>query len=326
MHNQLGRNQNGALRAALLLSLVVSALSFTGGCAGRLRADAPRSGGELDAFVVAHPDDWQLFMGDVAAQAIRGRGRTTFIYLTAGDAGRAADYWGAREQGALASLAFGLGVAPPDAAGEAGRSRFTVACVDVAFAGYPVRRCGLGAIASYFLRLPDGNLEGQGFEATFNRSLMKLESAEVPALARVDGTGSLATWGNVLEVVRAILRVEIDAIGDSEHRVHLHASDPATDFNPRDHADHRATGRLAASIAAEGGFTLSQYAGYSTSEWPSNLTAAQFAEKAGQFMAYDRARVLVNPGWSAYAELPAGYSSWLSRTYIRPAGFTGRSR
>lgn len=98
------------------------------------------------------------------------------------------------------------------------------------------------------------------------------------------------------------------------------------DFNPRDHSDHRATGRLAVSIAADGGFSLSQYAGYSTSEWPSDLSAAQFAEKAGLFMAYDRARILVNPVWSAYAELPAGYSSWLSRTYVRPAGFTGRSR
>jgi LmbE family N-acetylglucosaminyl deacetylase len=314
------------VRAPRLLLLVLGGLSLAGGCASGLRADAPRSAGELDAFVVAHPDDWQLFMGDVAAQAVRGRGRTTFIYLTAGEAGRAAAYWEAREQGALASVAFGLGVAPPDAVGEAGGRRFTVACVDVDFAGYPVRRCGLGGIASYFLRLPDGNLEGQGFEATGNRSLMKLEAGNAPSLARVDGNGSLAAWSQVLEVVRAILRAESSANGAAGHKVRVHASDPDTDFNPRDHADHRATGRLAASIAAEGGFGLSQYAGYSTSEWPSNLTASQFAEKAGLFMAYDRARVLVKPEWSAYAELPAGYSSWLSRTYLRPAGFRGRSR
>ena len=65
------------------------------------------------------------------------------------------------------------------------------------------------------------------------------------------------------------------------------------------------------------------YAGYSTSEWPSNLTAAQFAEKAGLFMAYDRARVLVNPAWSAYAELPAGVFV-LSLPHLRTArGFHG---
>ena len=314
------------MRAALSLSIALCTLSVAGGCAGRLRTDAPRTVSQLDAFVLAHPDDWQLFMGDVAANAIRGGGRTTFIYLTAGDAGRAASYWEAREQGALASVAFGLGVAPPDVAGGAGQTRFPVTCVDVGFAGYPVRRCGLGAIASYFLRLPDGNLNGEGFRTTGDRSLMKLETGSVPSLARVDGAGSLTAWNHGVEVVRAILRAEASANGASGRRVRLHASDPDTDFNPRDHADHRATGRLAASIATDDGFSLSQYAGYSTSEWPSNLTAAQFAEKAGLFMSYDRARVLVNPEWSAYAELPAGYSSWLSRTYVRPAGFTGRSR
>ncbi len=306
--------------------LIVLLLAATTGCAGRHRTAAPQASGRLDAFVVAHPDDWQLFMGDVAAQAMRGEGGTTFIYLTAGDAGRAASYWEAREQGALASVAFALGIAPPDVKGGAGGAQFPVECAETPFADYSVRQCKIGPIASYFLRLPDGNLNGEGFAATGARSLMQLEAGATTSLARVDLNGSLKAWPGVVAVVRAILRLEAGASRAAGHQVRLHASDPDTAFNPRDHADHRATGRLAASIAVDDGFGLSQYAGYSTSEWPSNLTAAQFAEKAGLFMAYDRARLLVNPEWSAYAELPAGYSSWLSRTYIRPAGFTGRSR
>ena len=64
---------------------------------------------KLEVFMVAHEDDCQLFMGDVAMgdfalHAIQSRTRTVFVYLTAGDAGRPAPYREAREQGALASV------------------------------------------------------------------------------------------------------------------------------------------------------------------------------------------------------------------------------
>lgn len=306
-----------------LIGLLVAILS---GCASRLPPTPAPHAGHLEAFVLAHQDDWQLFMGDVAWQAIRTGSRTVFVYTTSGDAGRPAPFWEAREKGALASVAVALGVAPPDTAGEVGGGRFRVECADSMFSGHAVRRCQLGTSVSYFLRLPDGNLNGQGFPATGGRSLMQLANGIAAPVPTLDGKGSFRSWQDLVDVVGAVLKVEASAARASGAQVQIHATDPDTAFNPRDHADHRATGRLAAAIANANEWTLLRYAGYSTAEWPTNLSADQFAEKTALFMAYDRARVLASPEWSAYAELPRYYSAWLSRTYTRPTGFTGRSR
>lgn len=305
-----------------LLGLLVAMLS---GCASRLPPTPAPLAGQLDAFVLAHQDDWQLFMGDVAWRAIRAGSRTVFVYTTGGDAGRPAPYWEAREQGALASVAVALGVAPPDTVGEVGGGRFRVECADSMFAGHAVRRCQLGTSVSYFLHLPDGNLNGEGFPATGGLSLMQLANGIAAPVATLDGKGSFRSWQDLANVVGAVLKVEASAARASGIQVRIHATDPDTAFNPRDHADHRATGRLAAAIANANEWTLMRYAGYSTARWPTNLSADQFAEKTALFMAYDRARLLANPEWSAYAELPQYYSAWLSRTYTRPMGFTGRS-
>ena len=58
------------------------------------------SNSPLDVVVVAHQDDWQLFMGDIIARQIRSGKRVVFIYLTAGDDGRERLYWETRERGA----------------------------------------------------------------------------------------------------------------------------------------------------------------------------------------------------------------------------------
>src|SRR5882672_1594170 len=69
-----------------------------------------------DVIVVAHQDDWQLFMGDVVAKKIRAGDSVTFIYLTAGDDGRDSLYWQTRERAALQSTRLAIG---PDAADSA---------------------------------------------------------------------------------------------------------------------------------------------------------------------------------------------------------------
>ena len=183
----------------------------------------------------------------------------------------------------------------------------------------------MGATASYFLRLPDGNLRGEGFPATAQRSLARVAAASGPPLSPLEGSGSYPDMNAVVAVVAAVLRIEAAAARATDAEVRLHATDPDTAFNPRDHSDHRATGRAAVVLAQANGWTLVQYAGYSTARWPTNLNAERFVQKAGLFMAYDRARVLADPTWSAYAEAPVPYSAWLSRTYVRPSDFSGHS-
>jgi len=49
--------------------------------------------GRVDVVIVAHADDWQLFMGDAIVDRVRAGRRPVFIYLTAGDHGRDSVYW-----------------------------------------------------------------------------------------------------------------------------------------------------------------------------------------------------------------------------------------
>src|SRR5207253_7115894 len=99
-----------------------------------------------NVFVVAHQDDWQLFMGDVAAQAVRTTAPATFIYLTAGDDGRDSVYWNTRERAALQStrVVVGLETSGSD----------TTGCTSVPVLEHSIRKCVVGNTKSFFLRLP----------------------------------------------------------------------------------------------------------------------------------------------------------------------------
>src|SRR2546425_13354772 len=71
---------------------------------------------QYDIVVVAHQDDWQVFMGDIVANRIKGGDSVTFIYLTAGDDGRDSLYWRTRERGALQSTLVAAGARLTDSA------------------------------------------------------------------------------------------------------------------------------------------------------------------------------------------------------------------
>ena len=106
-----------------------------------------------DVVLVAHQDDWQLFMGDALGDRQRFSTRTIFVYLTAGDDGRDSSYWRTRERAALASTQLEL--AWPDSAARN--------CGFGMVARHSIWRCGSGRVESYFLRLPDGRRNGRGF-------------------------------------------------------------------------------------------------------------------------------------------------------------------
>src|SRR4051794_39043716 len=63
----------------------------------------------IDFVVVAHEDDWQLFMGDAIERRAAEGDSLTFVYLTAGDDGREPAYWQTRERAALAATRVAIG-------------------------------------------------------------------------------------------------------------------------------------------------------------------------------------------------------------------------
>jgi LmbE family N-acetylglucosaminyl deacetylase len=256
---------------------------------------------EYPIYIVAHQDDWQLFMGDLAAVAL-GRGvATTFIYLTAGDDGRDSTYWSTRERAALESVRIASGV-------NARRSE--VVCAPTTMAAHTIRRCTFANTTSYFLRLPDGRRNGAGFARYGNQSLRKLKLRTINSIQAVDRSTSYSSWQDLVATVDAIAR-------SSNVTPILNATDPSITINPHDHFDHRIVGLLAEEVRKRHGWRARYYVGYAVASRASNRGAEAVRAKTAIFRAYDAVMIRANPAWSAYSEHPTFYSECMQRTYAR---------
>jgi LmbE family N-acetylglucosaminyl deacetylase len=300
----------------------------------------------VELFVVAHPDDWQLFAGDVVVEALREGARVVAVVTSAGGDDRPAAFWRARERGALASAQAALALAGVgEGAGEGAPpatcqarvvrgSGLVVASPTVCVQGVQGAQGGQGAqrggrFVTVFLRLPDGRGDGSGFARTGHQSLTALEQGRLLRLDAVDGAGGYRSVGEVANAVVAVLRGEgvpapalqgVVGGGMSRARVRVHTHDPERRFNPLDHADHRVTGRVALAVAQQLGAPAVVYAGYTNIRRADNLSAQRGAWKAWLFVAYDRVMLAANGRWSAYAENAWAHAAYLGRTYGRPWG------
>jgi LmbE family N-acetylglucosaminyl deacetylase len=261
-----------------------------------------------DVFVVAHQDDWQLFMGDVVAKKIKAGGAATFIYLTAGDDGRDSLYWQTREKAALESTRLAIGVAAADPA--------AVSCSTTQVLGHPIRKCVIANTESYFLRLPDGKRNGTGFGSHGYQSLRKLRAKKIPAIAAIDGSTGYKGWGDLMATTSML-------VGSGTADIVVHASDPSKAANPHDHFDHRMAGLLVNDLRKGQRWSTQYYVGYALATRAANRSSDQAREKTAIFLAYDREMMRVNKAWSAYQEHREFYSECMLRTYARTARVSG---
>ena len=255
-------------------------------------------------FIVAHQDDWQLFMGDVAFKAARRGNHLVLVYLTAGDENQATDYWRTRERAALQSTRLAAGISADTGATE---------CTSSVVQSHAVRRCQMANTVSFFMRLPDGGRGGFGFERNAFQSMAKLRAKTISAIRTVDGSAAYSDWGDVVSTVRELVRREQPAASP----VTLHANDPNPAINPRDHSDHRMTGFIGAALRKEKGWRTIFYIGYALAARPDNRSRSQARQKTALFLVYDREMLIANRGWSTYAERPRFYSMCMLRTYAR---------
>lgn len=263
-----------------------------------------------DVFVVAHQDDWQLFMGDVVAKQIKAGDSVTFIYLTAGDDGRDSAYWQTRERAALQSTRLAIGVGATDPA--------AVRCARTMVLDHAIQRCVVANTESYFLRLPDGKRNGAGFARHGFQSLRKLRAKKIAVLGAIDGSATYRGWDDLMATTNKLIGSSSVAPG----RV-VHASDPSIAANPHDHFDHRMAGLLVDDLRKKERWNTQYYAGYALATRAANRSPDQAREKAAIFRAYDNEMVRVNKTWSAYAEHPAFYAECMLRTYARKARSSG---
>ena len=258
-----------------------------------------------DVIVVAHQDDWQVFMGDVIAGRIRSGDSLTVIYLTAGDDGRDSLYWQTRELGSLQSTRVAAGITPTSTAANCSRTQVR---------GHAILECMTGNVKSYFLRLPDGKRNGAGFAGQNYQSLRKLRGGRIAAIAAVDGSASYSGWNDLVATVRGLIEPR-----SSVAEITIHTTDPSIAVNPHDHFDHRMTGLLVADLRKSHSWKARYYVGYALASRAPNRSAEQARDKTAIFIAYDREMMRVNKRWSAYVEHPAFYSQCMMRTYARNA-------
>ena len=259
----------------------------------------------VDVVVVAHADDWQVFMGDAVVERVKSGRQPVFIYLTAGDHGRDSVYWQQREHAALQSTRVALGAAPE-----------TMARCDTVHVGvHAITRCSLGSSVSYFLRLPDGNRNGAGFRRNRFESLRKLRTDRIADISAVDGSARYTDWQDLRATLEALVRLAADSSRSSE--MVLLTTDPSVRINPHDHYDHRMAGKLVESLLRANGWSGRYYIGYALATRAPNRTTVQRQEKLAVFSAYDREMIRMNQSWSVYREHPEFYSECMQRTYAR---------
>jgi LmbE family N-acetylglucosaminyl deacetylase len=261
-------------------------------------------GQPFDIVLIAHQDDWQLFMGDVVARRIHAGGHVVFIYLTAGDDGRDSSYWAARERGALESTRVAAITPTPDST----YSR----CSVVDALEHAIRKCVLGSTESYFFRLPDGRRNGSGFSRYSYQSLRKLRAKRIGSLSAVDSSALYTDWADLLSAVEILI-----GQGSPDRIVTVHTLDPNIVVNPHDHFDHRMAGLLVADARRKNRWNVVYYTGYALATRAPNRSTDQARQKVSIFQAYDVLMTRANPKWSAYKEHPAFYSQCMLRTYGR---------
>jgi len=229
--------------------------------------------------VVAHEDDDLLFMSPDILHDVKAGHCVRTVYVTSGDAGTGKYYWLSRERGSQAAYAYMIGT--PNAiwiqrtARLPGGQFVTIANPQ-----------GNPRISLIFMHLPDGNLNGQGFKASNNESLARLERGTIPAIHSADMQSSY-TAGTLVDGLTAIMQ------GYQPEQVRIQAS--VADRHVPDHSDHMTTGHFAKQAYTrytqntghpENVAPLSYYIGYPVRNRPANLFGEDLEQKQQAFFEY----------------------------------------
>ena len=249
--------------------------------------------------MVAHSDDWQLFMGvnafkDIASGTKESGRKVVIIYTTAGDASYGGPYKihyaDARERGADRSVQFCSDAYSPHSAWSS-----SLASVVSGYSGsfHNILRRKYKNVVCYYLRLPDGCLETKGittlskFERTYGaRSAYNYCSTcwgstaplTVPSISDIDGNTTYTSYSDLKQTILGILALESSGISE----IWMNAQETDYGINPGDHPDHISTGFLAQDIAKSFNSccNIASFVDYHCSALPDNLTPEEISMEA----------------------------------------------
>lgn len=233
-------------------------------------------------FGVAHQDDWQLFMNPNVANSIQSpEDKTVIIHLTAGDAGYGMGndaFYKAREEGALRAVRFLSNTAEDRSKiGDEMSRRVTL------IRNHPILTYTYHNTVVYFLRLPDGNGDGSGFELHQQKSLEKFYNRQVVDFKAIDQSTTYTNKEDLLGTLK-----ELITAAHTGSQLEIHLSELSEDLNVDDHSDHLTASRFISEAATnqfKGEFYY--YIDYQSANLESNL---------------ERSEILINSGaWGATA-------------------------
>jgi LmbE family N-acetylglucosaminyl deacetylase len=250
---------------------------------------------KISFYIVAHADDWQLFMQPHAYNdLVAPQSKVVFIVTTAGDAGGNKSYWEAREEGMKSSIRFCL--APFNLTELSGTREINTHAINFST---------INNVTNYFLRLPDGGLDSNGFLAQGYQSLSKLKSGQHGIISAVDKLATYCNWSDFCATLQSIIVSESRGITS----VSINYLNPQLSANPNDHPDHIATGQAVQSMPILSQLKQSLFVGYSVSKAMEKLQGAELFWKVGMFAAYEKA-VFDCSGYSTLKEGIDIYTGW----------------
>jgi hypothetical protein len=233
--------------------------------------------------IEAHADDWQLFMSSQIVPDLDNGAKVVFITFTAGDGGNGVagsgtvPYYLAREKGSMYASKFASDLTAGTIGANPPSQQVTINGHSI------VKYVYRNNIVSYFLRLPDGNGDGNGFASTGNKSLKKLNAGSISSISAVDGTTSYSGWNDLVTTIKAIVILETGSGKQGWIKT------PSLDagFNPGDHSDH-----LYSSVAAQDAVSnannlpwigIAEFIDYHTASLSPNLSNSDYQNAAAFF-------------------------------------------
>ena len=256
--------------------------------------------------VVAHEDDDLLFMNPTLDHDIAAGDCVRTVYLTSGDDGRGYDYLLQRQHGSEAAYDTMLGT-PQDWVAERQSIAANTSILTVTPSNNP-------RVSLIFLRLPDGNLNGNGFAATQYQSLQKLWDGAIPYIHSVDGRSSYSRQ-QLSGLLLTLLRTYRPTI------VNTQAND--TGHMISDHSDHLFAGTFTENAVLQyeldGGArpVLRYYIGYPIRALGSNLSADETQRKATIFFSYAKDDPGVCTSLQDCQQTKSTYFQYVSRQYTQ---------
>jgi hypothetical protein len=252
---------------------------------------------KTSVYLVAHQDDWQLFMGIDAYNDISDAShKVVFIYLTNGDAcnktGNCAfhiPYFIARENGAKNSVYLVTDHAGSPPAGKARPQNLHVSVNQ-----HTITKWQYKNVVKYFLRLPDGHLDLDypprlrcGFNPEDSTYINNFRRGILRKLEDVTGLTMYYGWHDLVNTVRTIVKTEDTGTG-----VLLHTHEFSQALNTETHPDHRETGLIAENIRQRTpSVSVIYHLDYVTFSFSANLSDTETMKETGLFAAYNGAKI-----------------------------------